>query len=117
MTNRTTLTASRASRVRRGRVPLVPPPRVASTQEPQLSEEVNGPDRAIGSGPNCDEWTPAETAIATIRVDGRIHDVTVSPNGEHVYVALSDSVWSSTPGTTSWGGFPSADSEKRGDGR
>jgi YVTN family beta-propeller protein len=70
----------------------VPPPRVASTQEPQLSEEVNGPDRATGSGPNSDEWTPAETATATIPVDGRVHDITVSPDGAHVYVALSDSV-------------------------
>jgi YVTN family beta-propeller protein len=55
----------------------VPPPRVASTQEPQV---------------NPDEWTPAETAIATIPVDGRVHDIIAGPDGEHVYVALSDSV-------------------------
>jgi YVTN family beta-propeller protein len=55
----------------------VPPPRVASAQEPQASS---------------DEWTPAETAIATIPVDGRVHDMIVGPDGEHVYVARSDSV-------------------------
>jgi YVTN family beta-propeller protein len=42
--------------------------------------------------PNSDEWTPAETAIATIPVDGSVHDIAVSPAGEHVYVARSDSV-------------------------
>jgi DNA-binding beta-propeller fold protein YncE len=92
MTTRIPLTAWRPSRVRRGRAPLVPPPRVASTQEPQVSEKLDGPDRATGSGPDCDEWTPAETAVATISVDGRVHDITVSPDGEHVYVARSDSV-------------------------
>jgi YVTN family beta-propeller protein len=49
-------------------------------------------DRATGSGPDSDDWTPAETAIATIPVDGRVHDIAVSPDGEHVYVARSDSV-------------------------
>jgi YVTN family beta-propeller protein len=53
---------------------------------------VDDRDRATGSGPGSDEWTPAETAIATIPVDGRVHDITVSPDGEHVYVARSDSV-------------------------
>src|SRR5271163_4454788 len=92
MANHISLTAWRASRVRHGRAPLVPPPRVASTQEPQVSEKLDGPDRATDSGPDCDEWTPAETAVATISVDGRVHDITVSPDGEHVYVARSDSV-------------------------
>jgi hypothetical protein len=49
-------------------------------------------DRATGSGPDSDEWMPAETAVATIPVGGRVHDITVSPDGEHVYVARSDSV-------------------------
>jgi YVTN family beta-propeller protein len=99
MGNRTLLRAWRASPVRRGRAQLlVPPPRVVSTQEsqvgepqdsePQVSDEVDGPDRATGP----DECTPAETAIATIPVDDRVHDITVSPDGEHVFVALSDSV-------------------------
>jgi YVTN family beta-propeller protein len=92
MTTRIPLTASRPSRVRRGRAPLVPPPRVASTQEPQVSEKLDGPDGATGSALDSDEWSPAETAIATISVDGRVHDITVSPDGEHVYVARSDSV-------------------------
>ena len=92
MANRATLTAWRASRVRRERAPLVPVPRVAPTQAPQVSDEVDGPDRATGSRSNSDEWTPAETAIATIRVGGRVHDITVRPDGEHVYVARSDSV-------------------------
>jgi YVTN family beta-propeller protein len=69
----------------------VPLPRVAPTQEPQVTETVR-PDRATGSGPDCDEWTPAETAVATISVDGPVHDMIVSPDGEHVYVARSDSV-------------------------
>jgi YVTN family beta-propeller protein len=64
-------------------------PPVASTQEP---EEVDGPDGATGAGPDPDEWMPAETATATISVDGRVHDITVSPDGKHVYVARSDSV-------------------------
>jgi YVTN family beta-propeller protein len=55
-----------------------------------ISEEVL--DSGVGGGPDSDGWTPAETAIATIPVDGRVHDITVSPDGEHVYVARSDSV-------------------------
>jgi YVTN family beta-propeller protein len=43
-------------------------------------------------GPDPDEWTPMETAIATILVHGRVHDIAVSPDGEHIYVARSDSV-------------------------
>jgi YVTN family beta-propeller protein len=35
---------------------------------------------------------PAETAIAAISVDGRVHDITVSPDGEYYYVARSNSV-------------------------
>jgi len=92
MANRTTLTAWRASHVRRGRAPRLPLRRIASRQGPQVSEKVDGPDRATGSGPNSDEWTPAETAVATIQVDGRVYDITVRPDGEHVYVARSDSV-------------------------
>jgi YVTN family beta-propeller protein len=92
MASRATLTAWRASRVRRGRAPLVPPPGVAPIQAPQVSDKVDGLDRATGSRPNSDEWTPAETAIATIRVEGRVHDIAVSPDGERVYVARSDSV-------------------------
>jgi YVTN family beta-propeller protein len=92
MANHISLTAWRASRVRRGRAPLVPPPRVASTQEPQVSEKLDGPDGATGSGPDSDEWMPAETAIATIPVEGGVHDIAVRPDGEYVYVARSDSV-------------------------
>jgi YVTN family beta-propeller protein len=92
MADRTTLTAWCASRVRRGRAPLVPPPRVASTQEPRVGQEVGGPDRATGSEPDPDEWTPTEAAIATVPVDGRVHDIAVRPDGEYVYVARSDSV-------------------------
>jgi YVTN family beta-propeller protein len=92
MADRTTLTAWCASRVRRGRAPLVPPPRIASTQEPRVSEEVDGPDGATGSEPDPDEWTPTETAVATVPVGGRVHDIAVSPDGEYVYMARSDSV-------------------------
>jgi YVTN family beta-propeller protein len=92
MANRISLTAWRAARVRRGRAPLVPPPRVASTQEPQVSEKLDGPDGATGSGPDSDEWMPAETAIATIPVEGGVHDIAVRRDGEYVYVARSDSV-------------------------
>jgi YVTN family beta-propeller protein len=92
MADRTTLTAWCASRVRRGRAPLVPPPRIASTQEPRVSEEVAGPDGATGSEPDPDEWTPTETAVATVQVGGRVHDIAVSPDGDYVYVARSDSV-------------------------
>jgi YVTN family beta-propeller protein len=42
--------------------------------------------------PNPNEWTPMETAIAAVRVDDRIHDIIASPEGQNVYVALSDSV-------------------------
>lgn len=84
MANRT-LTAWRTSRARRGRAPLVPPPPVPATQ-------VDGPDLASGSAPNVDEWAPAESTVATIPVGGRVNDIAVSPDGEHVYVARSDSV-------------------------
>ncbi|HEY2197610.1 MAG TPA: YncE family protein [Mycobacterium sp.] len=33
-----------------------------------------------------------ETAISTIPVDGHVHDIAVSRNGDHAYVALSNSV-------------------------
>jgi YVTN family beta-propeller protein len=77
MADRATLTAWRASRVSRGGARRVPAACVASTDEPQVES---------------DEWRPAETAIATIPIDGRVHDITVSPDGEHIYVARSDSV-------------------------
>jgi hypothetical protein len=96
----TALTRRRAMRARHGRAPLAPPP-VASTLEPQDGEEVldsgvvgflpsrlprglDDWDRATGTGPESDEWMPTETAIATIPVGGRVHDITVSPDGEHV---------------------------------
>jgi YVTN family beta-propeller protein len=101
MGSRTLLAAWRAT--------LAPPPPVASTMEPQVNEEVldygvvgfrhcrfpgglDDRDCATGPGPDSDEWTPTETAIATIPVDGRVHDIAVSPDGEHVYVARSGSV-------------------------
>jgi YVTN family beta-propeller protein len=92
MANRTVLTPWRVWRVRRGPAPLVPPPRVAATQEPQVGEKLDGPYRATGYGPKSDEWTPAEAAVAAIPVDGRVHDMIASPDGEHIYVARSDSV-------------------------
>jgi YVTN family beta-propeller protein len=85
MTSRTPVTAWRVSGARRGCAPLVPPPPVASSS-------VDDPDRASDSVPNPNEWTPMETAIATVRVDARIHDIIASPEGQNVYVALSDSV-------------------------
>ena len=48
--------------------------------------------REAGSGPDSEEWTPAETAIAAIWVDGHVHDISVSPDGERLFVARSDSV-------------------------
>jgi YVTN family beta-propeller protein len=70
-----------------GCAPLAPPASVVSTLESQV-----GVDRAIASGPDPDVWTPVETAVATIPVDGPVHDIAVSPDGERVYVARSDSV-------------------------
>lgn len=49
-------------------------------------------DHVTESGHDSDEWKPAETAIATIPVGGRVHDIVVSPDGDHVYVARSDAV-------------------------
>ena len=40
----------------------------------------------------CTIWMPAETTVATIPVGGRVHDIAVSPDGEHVYVARCDAV-------------------------
>ena len=96
MATRTVLAGSHAS--------LTPPPPVSTAVAPQGSEEVldgvagfqptrlrrrpDARDHATGS----EEWVPAETAISTIPVGGRVHDITVSPDGEHVYVARSDSV-------------------------
>jgi YVTN family beta-propeller protein len=89
MAGRTPLATSRASHARRGLASLAPPP---SRQEPQVSDKVGDRVRATGSGPDSEESTPAENAIATIPVAGRVHDITVSPDGEHVYVARSDSI-------------------------
>jgi YVTN family beta-propeller protein len=71
--------------------------RVASTLEREVSEEVldgvaDDRDHVTESGHDSDEWKPAETAIATIPVGGRVHDIAVSPDGEHVYVARCDAV-------------------------
>lgn len=41
---------------------------------------------------NTNDGEPMETAISTIPVKGRVHDITVSRDGEHAYVALSKSV-------------------------
>jgi YVTN family beta-propeller protein len=88
MAGLTSLTGWRASRVRHGRAPLAPPAPFVSTLESRVGEEVfDG-----GSGPDSDAWTPVETAVARIPVDGPVHDIAVSPDGEHVYVAHSDSV-------------------------
>ena len=62
------------------------------TLEYQPSEGVDDRDRAAGSEPDSDEWAPGETPIATIPVDGHVHDIAVSPDGGHVYVARPDSI-------------------------
>ena len=41
---------------------------------------------------DTDDGKPMETAISTIPVNGHVHDVATSRNGEHAYVALSKSV-------------------------
>ena len=41
---------------------------------------------------DTDDGEPMETAISTIPVKGRVHDIAVSRNGERAYVALSTSV-------------------------
>ena len=91
------------------RAPLAAPPPAAAPLEPRAAEEVlvsdnigfwprhfsSGPedrDSETGYGPGSDAWTPAETAIAAIWVDGRVHDISVSPDGERLFVARSDSV-------------------------
>jgi len=89
MATRTLLGASQAS--------LTPPSPVASTPEPEVSEEVldgvgDDRDHVTESGHDSDESKPAETAIATIAVGGRVHDIVVSPDGDYLYVARSDSV-------------------------
>jgi YVTN family beta-propeller protein len=57
-----------------------------------MSEEVDDRDGPVRAGAQPGESVPAETAIAAISVDGRVHDIAVSPRGEHIYVARSDSV-------------------------
>src|ERR1700744_343913 len=84
MATRTLLAASHAS-------PTPPPSPVASTQEPEVREEVldgvgDDRDHVTESGHNSDE------SIATIAVGGRVHDIVVSPDGEYLYIARSDSV-------------------------
>jgi DNA-binding beta-propeller fold protein YncE len=68
MGNRSTLGAWRAQRTERGR------------------------DRATGSVLVPDAWMPTEAVIATVPVGGCVDDITVSPDGERIYAARSDSV-------------------------
>jgi YVTN family beta-propeller protein len=92
-----------------GHAPRALPPPAASPLEPRDTEEVlvsdvsgfrttrywrgvDGGDSATGCEPDYEDSTPAETAVAAISVDGRVHDITVSPDGEHVYIARSDLV-------------------------
>jgi YVTN family beta-propeller protein len=72
---------------------LAPTLPAACTLESLVSEvELDGVgddrDQVTGS----EEWMPAATAIATIAVGGRVHDIAVGPDGEHVYVARCDAV-------------------------
>src|ERR1700747_772493 len=88
------------------RAPLAAPPPAAAPLEPRAAEEVlvsdnigfwprhfsSGPedrDSETGYGPGSDAWAPVETAIATIWVDDRVQDITVSSDGERVYIARS----------------------------
>ncbi|MDT4999541.1 MAG: hypothetical protein QOK12_1646 [Mycobacterium sp.] len=41
---------------------------------------------------DSNDGKPTETAISTIPVKDHVHDIAVSRNGEHAYVALSNSV-------------------------
>lgn len=41
---------------------------------------------------DIDDGKPVETAISTIPVNGRVHDIAVNRNTEHAYVALSNAV-------------------------
>jgi YVTN family beta-propeller protein len=76
-----------------GHPPLALPAPAGSPLPLPAREEVSvDRDSATDRSPTSDEWTPAETAIASISIDGRVHDITVSPDGERVYVAQSDSV-------------------------
>ena len=109
--------------------PLAPPSPVASLLEPQAPEEVFVSDvpgfrtrpcrgvhdghREAGSRPDSEEWTPAETAIAAIWVDGRVHDISVSPDGERLFVARSDSVMVINGGHHIVGRIPISGSIKR----
>ena len=49
-------------------------------------------DGATGYRNDTTDWVPTETVVATIPLGGRVHDVIASRDGEHVYVAQSDSV-------------------------
>jgi YVTN family beta-propeller protein len=93
------------STVRAWRAPLAPPVAVDLTLERQVSGDpldsgvasflpfgLDDRDRATGSLLVPDEWMPTETAIGAVQVGGRIHDITLSPDGERIYVARSDSV-------------------------
>jgi YVTN family beta-propeller protein len=41
---------------------------------------------------DIDDGKPVQTAISTIPVNGRVHDIAVNSNSEHAYVALSNAV-------------------------
>jgi DNA-binding beta-propeller fold protein YncE len=45
-----------------------------------------------GTAIDADDGKPMATAISTIPVNGHVRDIAVSRDGEHVYVALSESV-------------------------
>src|ERR1700758_1424169 len=62
-----------------GRAPSAPPGPVVSKLESQIAGDVFD----SGPGPDSDVWTPVETVIATIPVDGPVHDIAVSPDGGH----------------------------------
>ena len=92
MAGLTPLTALRALRVGHGHPPLAAPSSVVSTLESQFRAEPSGSGDDGYRPDDSHVWTPVETAIATIPVGGPVQDIVVSPDGEHVYVARSDSV-------------------------
>src|SRR2546429_586884 len=105
MGNRSTLSAWRAQRTEREHAPLAAPAAVALTLERQLSGDVldggvasflpfglDDRDRATGSVLFPAEWMPTETTVGMVRVGDRVDDITVSPDGERIYAAGSDSI-------------------------
>jgi DNA-binding beta-propeller fold protein YncE len=74
MGNRSTLGAWRAQRTERFPHPL------------------DDQDRATSSVLVPETWMPTGTAIATIPVGDRVDDITVSPDGERIYAARSNSI-------------------------